>query len=120
GLYQAIPAIKKQKFACLVEGEMDVLQMHQSGVENTIACGNNRLKENQCKLLKRYTNHIVLVPDNDSGKERNAGFDSVIDNLRLLLKHGFQVEIFELPENQDPDSYCLTLKKENADEHGAE
>lgn len=106
GLYQALPAIKKQKCVHVVEGEFDAIQLYQNGVENVVACGNNRIKEEQCKLLKRFTTKVVLIPDNDSNKERNSGHIAVLDNLKLLYKYDFNVELFELPQASDPDSFC--------------
>ena len=98
GLHLAADAIRKAKFAYLTEGNVDVLQMHQAEMRNTVAPCGTALTENQIKLLKRYTDHVVMVPDNDP-----AGIKALHKNAQLLLAAGFRVEVMMPDEKLDPD-----------------
>jgi DNA primase catalytic core len=111
GLNLAEKAIRTLKFAYLVEGNLDVTQMHQRGLTNTVASGGTALTEAQIKLLKRYTSHVVVVPDNDS-----AGIKAMHKNSQALVAAGFRVEVL-LPEKSkgdaktDPDEFLRTKLK---------
>jgi DNA primase len=98
GLDLAGDAIRKQKFAYLTEGNVDVLQMHQAEMRNTVAPCGTALTEHQIKLLKRYTEHVVIVPDNDA-----AGIKALHKNAQLLIAAGFRVEAMVPEEGLDPD-----------------
>lgn len=113
GLYQATrrnqdadgnkldSAVKRAGYFFLVEGYFDVIQLHRKGFENTIAQCGTALTEGQAKLLKRYSDRIVLLYDGDE-----TGINKALANLDILLKFNFQVEIIVLPEKKDPDDFC--------------
>lgn len=114
GLDLADKAIRKLKFAYLVEGNFDVQQMHEKGMTNTVASGGTALTENQIKLLKRYTSHVVLVPDTDK-----PGLDAMHKTSEALIAAGFRVEVLQpgevkKGEKTDADEYlrrkCHTQK----------
>ncbi|MBC6988552.1 DNA primase [Hymenobacter sp. BT491] len=88
GLDIADKAIRRLKFAYLVEGNLDVQQMHEKGLTNTVASCGTALTENQIKLLKRYTSHVVVVPDTDK-----AGLAALHKSSELLIEAGFRVEV---------------------------
>jgi DNA primase len=98
GLDLAADAIRKAKFAYLTEGNVDVMQMHQADMPNTVAPCGTALTDNQIKLLKRHTEHVVLVPDNDP-----AGVKAMHKNAQLLIAAGFRVEVMLPEEGLDPD-----------------
>lgn len=105
GLWQAIPAIKKEEHAVVVEGYTDVHAMHDfAGMENTIAACGTALTPEQVKLLKRYTNHVVLCYDGDE-----AGVKAMMKNIDLFLEKSFKVEVIELPKDLDPEGYLSNL-----------
>lgn len=101
GLHQAKEAISKAGFAYLLEGQFDVVSVVQSGVRNTIAGSGTALTDAQCRLLKRFTNKVVMVYDPD-----NAGLKASIANAKILLAHGFDVKAILLPNGQDPDDFA--------------
>lgn len=101
GLDKAAKSIKENDFAYLTEGYFDVIKMYQSGKENTIGTCGTALTDKHCKLLKRYTHNVTLMRDGDS-----AGIKATEKDIVLLLKEGFEVGVFELPEGQDPDDFC--------------
>lgn len=104
GLYHAAKAIREMKFAVLVEGYFDVISFHQAGMENTIAPCGTAFTDGQAKILKRHTNHIILVNDSDE-----AGEKANLKSVDVLLRHNFKVEICDLPKGEDPDSFARAI-----------
>jgi DNA primase len=94
GLYQALKdgTINKSG-AYLVEGPTDVLRWHLHGLSNTVAPCGSALTEQQAKLLKRFTDKITFVPDNDCDKEKNPGIDAMNRNVPIAIKLGFTVKV---------------------------
>lgn len=71
-------------------------------ISNTaIATCGTSLTDEQAKLIRRHTDHIIIFYDGDS-----AGKAAAWKALDILLKHNFRVEVCWLPEGQDPDSFC--------------
>lgn len=111
GLYHALTAIKKDGFAYFVEGAPNVVRLHEEGKENVVAPLGTGLTEHHIKLIKRYTDRIVYIPDNDhkvdkkTGHISNAGFDAMDRNAKLFIKHGFTVRFLTTEEGTDVDEY---------------
>jgi len=98
GLYQAIKdkAAKDRMMkegAYLVEGPTDVIRFHKHTFSNTVAPCGSALTEQQAKLLKRYTDKIIYVPDNDCDKPKNAGIEAMERNAPIAIKAGFTVKV---------------------------
>lgn len=104
GLWQSQKAIKDKGFVYLVEGYFDVHAMQDNGMENTIAACGTEVSEEQIKLLKRYTEEVVLCFDNDA-----AGVKKQLKLIDLFLSHDFKVKVAELPPGQDPDEFINNL-----------
>ena len=101
GLFQAKNAISKADKCYLVEGNVDVVSMHQSGVCNTVAsCGTSLTKE-QIRLIKRYTPNVTVLYDGDS-----AGIKAALRAVNLLFEEGMHVRVVLFPDGEDPDSYA--------------
>ena len=101
GLYQARAAIAKAGKCYLVEGNVDVVSMHQSGVENTVASCGTSLTTEQIRLIKRYTNNVTVLYDGDS-----AGIKAALRAVDLLFTEGMHVRLVLFPDGEDPDSYA--------------
>ena len=108
GLYLAKKAIADKDRCYLVEGNADVISMHQSGVENCVASSGTALTIDQISLIKRFTKNITLLYDSDP-----AGIKAALRGIDLLLEEGMHVKVVLLPEGEDPDSYA---KSHNASE----
>lgn len=108
GLFFAKNEIRKQDECFLTEGYLDVITMHQAGLENTVASSGTSLTHDQVRLLKRYTKNITLLYDGDT-----AGIKAALRGVELILEEDLNVKIAVLPEGNDPDSY---LQKHTADE----
>lgn len=100
GLYQSKDSIRKLDQAILVEGYLDVMSLHQAGVENVVAASGTALTKQQLSLLSRYTKSIYLVFDADAAGRAAAG-----KGIDLALKAGFDVYVVVLPKGEDPDSF---------------
>lgn len=101
GLYQAKQSIAKHDGCYLVEGQMDVIQMVQSGIDNVVASGGTSLTVPQVKLLHRYTENITILYDGDK-----AGIHAALRGIDMLLEEGINVKVVLLPDGEDPDSYA--------------
>lgn len=107
GLYQAKRAVTKANDVYMVEGYMDVIAMHQCGVENVVANSGTALSVSQIKLLHRFTTNICLLYDGDA-----AGIHAAMRGTDMLLAEGMNIKVIVIPDDDDPDSY--------ARKHGAE
>lgn len=101
GLFQARTAISKADKCYLVEGNIDVISMHQSGVENTVASCGTSLTTEQIRLIKRYTPNVTVLYDGDS-----AGIKAALRAVNLLFAEGMHVRCVLFPDGEDPDSYA--------------
>lgn len=103
GLFQAKQQIARKDLCYLVEGQMDVLSMHQAGIENVVASGGTALTQPQVRLIKRFTTNITVLYDGDA-----AGIHAAIRGIDMFLSEGFFVKVVLLPDGEDPDSYART------------
>lgn len=98
GLYQAKETVRKEDFAIIVEGNIDIITSYQAGVKNIVAPLGTALTEDQLKLLKRYCSKIYLSFDTDS-----AGQRALLRSLELAEKVGLQTLAIDIGEYQDVD-----------------
>lgn len=100
GIYQAKGAISKSDLCYLVEGNIDVITLHQAGVENTVASSGTSLTTEQIRLIHRYTKNITVLYDGDA-----AGIKAALRAVNMLLEEGMNVRVVLFPDGEDPDSY---------------
>lgn len=100
GLYQAKQAIVKKDKCFLVEGYADVISMHQSGFENTVASSGTSLTNGQIRLIHRFTENVTVLYDGDA-----AGIKASLRSIDLLLAEGLNIKVLLLPDGDDPDSF---------------
>lgn len=101
GLYQAKQAINRLDKCILVEGYMDVISMHQSGIENVVASSGTSLTEQQIHVIHRFTDNITVIYDSDP-----AGIKASLRGIDMLLSDGMSVKVLLLPDGDDPDSFA--------------
>ena len=97
----------KMPYFILVEGNIDVVALHQYGFDNAVASLGTSLTEDQAALLSRYTEQVVLIYDGDA-----AGQRATQRAIPILEKAGIDVKVMQLKDAKDPDEY---LKKFGAD-----
>lgn len=101
GLFQAKQAISRADRCYLVEGQMDVISMFQSGIENVVASGGTALTKPQIRLIQRFTSNITVLYDGDA-----AGIHAALRGIDMFLEEGFNVKVVLLPNGEDPDSFA--------------
>ena len=101
GIYQAKKAMAKNDRVYLVEGQADVIAMHQSGIENVVAGSGTALTLPQIHMLRRFTNNITMIYDNDE-----AGIHAALKGTDMLLSEGMNLKVLLLPAGEDPDSFA--------------
>ncbi len=100
GLDRAKKPILKEKTALLCEGQIDAICCHELGIEHAIAtCGTACTREH-AKLLKRYTNNVLICYDADT-----AGLAAAEKAYRELVPEGLAVRVVEMPAGDDPDTF---------------
>lgn len=107
GIYYAKKSIAKEDNCYLVEGYTDVIQMHQSGIENVVSSSGTALTPEQIRLVNRLTKNITVLFDGDAAGQRAA-----IRGIDLILEQGMNVKVCSFPEGEDPDSFSRKHNKE--------
>jgi len=97
GFDKAKFAIRKNDFAILVEGNMDVIMSHQAGYRNAVAVSGTSLTEEHVEILKRLTSRIVFAFDSD-----NAGLRASGRGAKIALGKGIDLKVARLKEGEDP------------------
>ncbi len=105
GLDVALPAIRKYDVCVLVEGNADVIHMHQIGVHNVVAACGTALTDEHIEQISRFTQNIALLYDSDA-----AGRTAAEKSARLVTGKGLNAVILTIPDDedggkQDPDTF---------------
>jgi DNA primase len=108
GIFHAKQAIAKLDNCFLVEGYTDVIQMHQSGIENVVASSGTALTSDQIRLINRLTKNITVLFDGDA-----AGLRASIRGIDLILEEGMNVKVCTFPDGEDPDSFAKKTSYED-------
>lgn len=98
GLHLAKESIRKDKFAVLVEGNLDVIASHQAGVRQVVATAGTALTEPHLKALSRFTGDIRLCFDADK-----AGIAATERAIPIASRVKVSLSIITLPSGKDPD-----------------
>ena len=98
----------KRENMILVEGNIDVITLHQAGFDNVVATMGTALTEEHARLLSRYTKELVLCYDND-----DAGKDATQRAIGILKNADFSVKVLQLPRRRTEDG---ELVKQDADD----
>ena len=117
GIYFAKSEISRLDKCILVEGNIDMVMMHQLGIRNVVASCGTSLTVDQIRLIHKFTDNISIMYDGDS-----AGVHAAIRGLSMILSEGMNVKVVLLPENEDPDSFSRkhTLQEVQAYIEGGE
>ena len=107
GLRQAKEAIGNAREAIVVEGYFDCVLVWQFGIEQVVSPLGTAFTAEQARLLRRFTDHVVLAFDADA-----AGEAATLRGIDVLIEAGFHIRVAQLPAGVDPDEYLRA--------HGAE
>lgn len=100
GLSQARKHIRTEGHAVIVEGNIDLLMLHQEGLGNVVAPMGTALTAKQVGLLHRFTERVVLLYDGDA-----AGRKAARTAAPMLIEAGISGGVALLPDGEDPDSF---------------
>lgn len=99
--------IRKLDYAVLVEGQMDLIMSHQTGILNTVASSGTALTELHLKKIQKLSNRVIIAYDADSAGEKASRRAA-----ELGLSLGMEVKIVSLPKGEDPASIAKKDPKE--------
>jgi DNA primase len=113
GIHRAKDTCRAAGTVFIVEGYLDLLRLHQHGIENAVATLGTALTAEHLKLLKRYAGRMVLVYDSDEAGIRSAKrcieifWKEHVDFRRedVFSEDQADTRILVLPAGHDPDSY---------------
>lgn len=100
GLHLTRDEIRRQGFAILVEGYLDLIVPYQFGVKNVVASLGTALTPDQVKLVGRFARKVVVNYDGD-----RAGVQAAKRAIETLLAEDIEVKVLVLPDNADPDDF---------------
>ena len=112
GIYHAKQFIAKEDNCYLVEGYTDVIQFHQSGIQNVVSSSGTSLTSEQIRLINRLTKNITVLFDGDA-----AGMRAAIRGIDLILEQGMNVKVVVFPEGEDPDSFAKKNSQTELEEY---
>lgn len=93
---------EKLENVIIVEGYMDAIALQKFGFNNAVASLGTALTENQARLIKKYTDNVIIGYDQDG-----AGQAATMRGLDILANHGLNVKVLKLDRSdvKDPDEY---------------
>lgn len=89
--------IRQKKYLIIVEGNMDVIATSQSATKNVVAVSGTALTNDHIKMIKRYTDNVILAFDGDA-----AGSRAVFRSISLGWQAEMNLKILVLPKGKDP------------------
>ena len=99
-LNKARESIREKRYVIVVEGYMDVISLSIFGINNVVATLGTALTPEQSRLLKKYTDNIIIAYDSDSAGQRAA-----VKAAHVLVSEGISPKILTLGEGLDPDDF---------------
>ena len=112
GIYFAKADIAREDRCILVEGNVDVVMMHQLGITNVVASCGTSLTVEQVRLIKKFTENITIMYDGDS-----AGIHAALRGIPMVLAEGMNVRVVLLPDGDDPDSFSRKHTRDEVREY---
>lgn len=106
GLDKAKKAIRQMDYSILVEGQMDLVMLHQVGLYHTVASSGTALTENHLVRLQRLSNRLIMAFDGDQ-----AGFKAITRGAEIALALGMEVKVAVMPDGSDPADMALKDKE---------
>ncbi len=106
GLNFAKVEVRKKDFSILTEGYTDAILVHQAGFANAVASSGTALTPFHLRILKRYSNKLLLALDMDV-----AGDMATKKGIDLAQKEGFEIKVIEIPQGKDPAEFIAKNPK---------
>lgn len=106
GYHLAKPAVRLEQAITIVEGNVDVVRLHQCGYQNVVAPLGTALTPDQLRLIKRLCQRVYVAFDADG-----AGTKATLAALNLAENEGLDVRVIIVPSGKDPDDYVRANPK---------
>jgi DNA primase len=100
GIDKAKKHISEKKKVVVVEGQMDVISLHQAGVTNVVGISGTALTDSHIRLIKRLTDQVYLCLDRDS-----AGKQAIFRSIENLQNEPVDLYVINIGEAKDPDEF---------------
>ncbi len=100
GLHRAKQACRESETVHIVEGYIDLITLHQAGIQNAVATLGTALTEEHIRLMKGFARKAVLVFDSD-----NAGIRAAHRSVDLFMRFDMDAKVMVLPQGHDPDTF---------------
>jgi DNA primase len=94
----------RQKYLLLCEGYMDVISLHQAGFTNAVASLGTAFTAGHARLLKRYTDEVILTYDSDG-----AGTNAAVRAIPILKEAGITAKVLNMKPYKDPDEFIKAM-----------
>ena len=101
GIWFAKGEIAKKDSCIVVEGNVDLVMLHQLGIRNVVAPCGTSFTVQQVRLIRKFTENITLMFDGDG-----AGIHAALRAIDMILYEGMNVTVVQLPAEDDPDSFA--------------
>lgn len=114
GMDVAKAFMRKYNFAILVEGQIDVMQLHGRGIRNAVAMGGTSLSLIQYATILRYCNELILILDNDPNQTGQHAADKIAGTMSsigvkyngsIYGNHELRIGCVQLENAKDPDEF---------------
>lgn len=112
GIWFAKSEIAKLDKCIVVEGNVDLVMLHQLGIRNVVAPCGTSFTEQQIRLIRKFTENVTLMFDGDG-----AGIHAALRAIDMILKEGMNVSVVRLPAEDDPDSFARSHTLEEYQEY---
>ncbi len=112
GLFQARSAIVRADKCIMVEGYLDVISMHQTGIEYVVASSGTSITDEQIRTIHRFTDNVTLIYDADP-----AGIKASLRGINMLLAEKMNVKVLSLPQGDDPDSFAQSHSSQEVEDY---
>ncbi|HEX9830451.1 MAG TPA: DNA primase [Thermodesulfobacteriota bacterium] len=107
GLDKAKDYIRRSEKSIVVEGYMDFLSLYRAGIKNAVATLGTSLTRSHAMLLKRYTDKVIIVFDEDE-----SGIKAALRALEVCAEEKLWLLRVALPQGYDPDSFILKGRRD--------
>ena len=101
GIWFAKGEMAKKDNCIVVEGNVDLVMLHQLGIRNVVAPCGTSFTVQQVRLIRKFTDNVTLMFDGDG-----AGIHAALRAIDMILYEGMNVSVVQLPAEDDPDSFA--------------
>ena len=104
-------SMKRREYGIICEGQLDTIAFHRAGFTNTVAPQGTAFTDEQARILKRYTDQVIIAFDSDA-----AGQKATLRSIEILLPLSFNIKVLNMPQNSDPDTIFNNSGKQGIEE----